>query len=736
MHPAPASAAADNAQVFPPGARIGVLLPLPLGGVYDYVVPDGLSLRAGDFVHVPLGPRRVAGVVWGAGSGDIAPEKVRAVVARIDMPALPESTRAFLSWVSNYTLAPPGAVLRLLMSVPAALEPAEAKVGYVRADRAPEKKTAARERVFAALQDGVARSQADLARAANVSSGVVRSMADAGLLRPVRLAVDSAPPELREVGEVLLSGAQATAAAALREKVRSRSFSVNVLDGVTGSGKTEVYLDAVAEALAMGRQALVLVPEIALTAQWLDRFRARFGAPPAEWHSELSMGRRRTTWRGIAEGRVQAVVGARSALFLPYKDIGLIVVDEEHDGSYKQEDGVIYNARDMAVALGRAAGIPVVLVSATPSLETVVNVEAGRYVSLHLPERHGAAQLPAIVPVDLRESPPPRGMWLSPLVVDAVNKALAEGSQAMLFLNRRGYAPLTLCRTCGHRVECPNCRAWLVEHRYTGRLECHHCGHSVPIPKACPECGALDSLAACGPGVERIAEEVAQVFPNARAAVMASDTITGPKAAAELVHAMAERRVDILIGTQIVAKGHHFPLLTVVAVVDADLGLDGGDLRAAERTFQLLSQVAGRAGRAERPGTVYLQTYAPEHPVMSALIRGDREGFLAREAEDRRRGNWPPFGRLVALIASGTDHARVEQYANNLARAAPRLSDVSVLGPAPAPLALLRGRHRYRLLLRAQRNANVQAVVRDWIRRVAVPNGVRLQVDVDPYSFL
>ncbi|MBM3508483.1 MAG: primosomal protein N', partial [Alphaproteobacteria bacterium] len=576
---------------------------------------------------------------------------------------------------------------------------------------------------------------ADIARVACVSAGVVRGMADAGVLVPAALA-SADPAPLRVTAAVTLSPAQADAARALRKRVAARAYSVTVLDGVTGSGKTEVYLDAVAEAIECGLQVLVLVPEIALTAQWLERFRVRFGAAPHQWHSELSGATRRNTWRAVAEGRAQVVVGARSALFLPYANLGLIVVDEEHDGSYKQEDGVIYNARDIAVARSHLAGHPVVLVSATPSLETVVNAEAGRYGTIHLPERHGSAQLPAVHAVDLRKTPPERGRWLSPVIVEAVQYALAEGSQAMLFLNRRGYAPLTLCRTCGHRMQCPNCQAWLVEHRYVGKLECHHCGHSIPLPKACPACGALDSLAACGPGVERIAEEVAQLFPSARVAVMASDTITGPAAAEAMVRAVAEHRVDILIGTQIVAKGHHFPLLTVVAVVDADLGLGGGDLRASERTYQLLSQVAGRAGRAERPGRVYLQTYFPDHPVIEALIAGDRAGFLAREAEDRRAGGWPPFGRLVALIVSGPDARRVESYAQSLARAAPNLTGVRVLGPAPAPLALLRGRHRFRLLLRAERTVNVQAVVREWLARVPMTSGVRLQVDVDPYSFL
>ena len=735
MHAVAATTSVPGPTVFPPGTRVAVLLPLPLAGAYDYVVPEETVLTAGDFVQVPLGPRQMVGVVWGRGQGDVAAEKLRAVAQRLDVAPLPPASRAFIDWVANYTLAAPGAVLRLALSVPDAIVPDGPRTGFVLAEMSPQKLTAARQRVRAVMADGAIRAAADIARFAEVSSGVVRGMADSGLLLEKPLFRTPPPHQPLVPKAVALSAAQATAAAELRARVQESAFSVSVLDGVTGSGKTEVYLEAVTAALQQGRQALVLVPEISLTAQWLDRFRARFGADPAEWHSELSQAKRRETWRAVAQGRAQVVVGARSALFLPYANLGVVIVDEEHDSSYKQEEGVIYNARDMAVALGHIAHLPIVLVSATPSLETVVNVEQGRYRLLHLPERHADAQMPAIAAVDMRKVPPARGRWLSPVVIDAITQTLAEKSQVMLFLNRRGYAPLTLCRTCGHRLQCPNCQAWLVEHRYTGRLECHHCGHSIPMPRACPSCHTEDSLAACGPGVERIAEEVAQLFPDARAAVMASDTIRGPADATAMVRAVTEHKVDILIGTQIVAKGHHFPLLTLVAVVDADLGLGGGDLRASERTYQLLSQVAGRAGRAERPGHVLLQTYMPEHPVMEALLADDRAGFLQRESEERRAGTWPPFGRLVALIVSGPNAQRAEGYARDLARTAPHEEGVRVLGPAPAPLALLRGRHRFRLLLRAQRAVNVQAVMRAWLKRSTCPNGVRLQVDVDPYSF-
>jgi primosomal protein N' (replication factor Y) len=512
-------------------------------------------------------------------------------------------------------------------------------------------------------------------------------------------------------------------------------FGVALLEGVTGSGKTEVYFEAVAEALARGRQALVLLPEIALSAQWLDRFAARFGVAPVAWHSDLTPARRRDVWRDVAQGRARVVVGARSALFLPFPDLGLIVVDEEHDASYKQEDGVAYHARDMAVVRAQLGKFPAVLASATPSLETLANVQAGRYRLLHLPARHGGAPLPEVGVIDLRRTPPARRSWLAPPLIEAVRQTLEAGEQALLFLNRRGYAPLTLCRACGHRLQCPNCTAWLVEHRQQGRLQCHHCGLVSILPHKCPSCGAEDQMVPCGPGVERVAEEATQRFPEARIALMASDTLTGPDAAARLVAQMARHEIDLLVGTQVVAKGHHFPMLTLVGVIDADLGLGGGDLRAGERTFQLLTQVAGRAGRAAHPGRVLLQTFQPEHPVIGALASGDAQRFYTTEANERRAAGMPPFGRLAALIVSGPDAARVDTTAAQLARQAPRGEGIEVLGPAPAPLAFLRGRHRRRLLLKTERRINLQDLLRPWLAAVKVPNAVRVQVDVDPYSF-
>ena len=722
--------------------RVAVLLPLPLTGAYDYSVPTGMTLTPGDFVAVPLGRREVVGVVWGAGTGEVAAGRLRDALHRLDAPPMPDALRRMVDWVADYTLAPPGAVLRMAMSVPSALAPPRPQAVYARAagvdaQASGVRLTPARRRVLAVLADGPPRPGPELAREAGVGVSVVRGLAGAGLIAAETRAPPPPfrPPDPARDG-FALSGDQRAAATALGDKLAADAFSVTVLDGVPGSGKTEVYFEGVARALEAGRQALVLVPEIALTAQWLARFRDRFGVLPATWHSDLTQAQRRVTWRAVAEGQVRVMVGARSALFLPFAELGLIVVDEEHDTSFKQEDGVIYHARDMAVVRAQLTGAAIVLASATPSLETLANIKAGRYDRLHLADRIGGARLPEVEVVDMRADTPGRQSWLSPTLRAAVEAAVGAGEQAMLFLNRRGYAPLTLCRRCGHRLGCPNCTAWLVEHRLAGRLMCHHCGHLVRLPAICPACEATDTLAACGPGVERLADEVAAAWPDYRTAIMTSDTITGPDAAQALVRAVEARELDLLIGTQIMAKGHHFPLLTLVGVVDADLGLAGGDLRAAERTYQLLYQVAGRAGRAEKPGRVLLQTYMPESPVMVALVSGDREGFLAAEAEDRRCHGMPPFGRLVAIIVSGPREGEVERTARALSRAAPREEGVTVLGPAPAPLALLRGRHRRRLLLKAGRRTNVQARLRAWLARVEVPASVRVQVDIDPYSFL
>lgn len=714
-----------------------MLLPYPFAGPFDYRVPPGLDPKPGDVVLVPLNRREEVGVVWDAPADEAVPaHKLKSVVGILDTPPMRESLRRFIDWIAAYTLTPPGDVMAMALRViSGAVRPV---VRYRRADAPPPVRlTPPRQRVLDVLSREEPRMAADLLREAGVSSAVLRGMTDAGLV-VAETAAPGAPfhrPDPDHPGPAL-SDQQQEVAAALRVSVTEQVFSVTLLDGVTGSGKTEVYLEAVATCLRAGRQALVMLPEIALSSQWIERFQRRFGVAPAVWHSDLPSRVRKITWQAVAEGTAPVVVGARSALFLPFPDLGLVVVDEEHEAAFKQQDGVVYNARDMAVVRARLSSCPAILVSATPSLETVANVEAGRYGHLRLARRHGGASMPRIDLVDLRETPPDRGRFLAPPLIAAVQETLARGEQAMLFLNRRGYAPLTLCRHCGHRMQCPNCTAWLVEHRTRSQLLCHHCGHTVPIPPECPSCAAKDSLTPVGPGIERITEEAALVFPDARRLIMASDTISGPHAAATAAHAIEAREVDLIIGTQLVAKGWHFPHLTFVGVVDADLGLAGGELRASERTVQLLHQVSGRAGRAEAAGRVMLQTFVPDHPVMQALLQGDLDAFMQSEAESRRDGEWPPYGRLAALIVSADTAIMADTVARDLGWSAPHGDGIVVLGPAPAPMALLRGRHRRRLLLKVRRDVAVQPILRSWLASVRVPRGGRVDVDVDPISFL
>ena len=708
-------------------------------GALDYAVPPGLVLAAGNIVRVPLGPREILGVVWEVAklnAKDVPDAKLRAVIAVIDGVTIPAPLRRLVEFVADYYLAQPSAVLRMALPAQSALEGPRAVTEYRLTGRVPAKLTPTRAVALERLagRQGLVR---ELAVAANVSDAVVRGLVTTGAIEPVLVAVDQ--PVLRpdpDHAPPPLESAQQLAADVLVKAVKDRAFKPYLLDGVTGSGKTEVYFEGVAEALRLGGQTLVLVPEIALTEPWLERFKARFGVEPLVWHSDLKSTERRHAYRAVASGEARVMVGARSALFLPYRDLRLIVVDEAHETSFKQEEGVSYHARDVAVVRASLEGCPIILATATPAIETRVQVERGRYIHLTLPVRYGGASLPDISTIDLRVNPPPRGRWLSLPLMAALEETLEKGDQALLFLNRRGYAPLTLCRACGERVECPMCTAWLVEHRLSHRLQCHHCGFVAPPPKACAKCGAEGQMVPCGPGVERVAEEVAQLLPQARVAIVTSDTIWSPQRAAALIRAVDSGEINLLIGTQLVTKGYHFPNLTLVGVVDADLGLSGGDLRAAERTFQQIAQVAGRAGRAAKPGRVFLQTHQPEARVIRALVEGDAEGFYAAETESRREHGMPPFGRLAGIIVSGPNEREVTDTARAIGRAAPAVEGVSVLGPAPAPLATLRGRHRQRLLVHARRSADIQGMLRAWLVAVALPSSVRVRVDVDPYSFL
>ncbi|ASM73014.1 MULTISPECIES: primosomal protein N' [Roseobacteraceae] len=721
------------------GALVGVLTTQPLDRLLDYKAPEG-GCMLGAFVEVPLGPRKVLGIVWGPGRGDWDIAKVRSVIRVLDAAPMREEMRTFLLRAAEYTLTPMPAMLRLATRAPGLGDPPSMRKIYRRGEGEPDRATDARRRVMETLAEygDLSFTLKELSEMAGVTSSVVK-----GLVKQGVVSEEDAPRDVpfRRLDPSLpgkeLTDDQAAGAAMLAEAVRSETYGTTLLRGVTGSGKTEVYLEAVAACLAQGRQALVLLPEIALTAEFLKRVEARFGARPAEWHSGATMTERRRIWRMVGQGGAQLVIGARSALFLPYQNLGLIVVDEEHDTSYKQEDGVLYNARDMAVLRASICGAHVVLASATPSLESWANAEAGKYKRLELTSRFGPAVMPVMGTIDMRAAALPADRWVSPDLQKAVQARIDAGEQAMLFINRRGYAPITLCRACGHQIACDQCDARMVEHRFLKRLMCHQCGETKPMPTTCPSCEAEDRLAPVGPGVERLGEEAALLWPDARIATLSSDMYGSARALKAEIENIAQGGTDIVIGTQLVAKGHNFPNLTLVGVIDADLGLQGSDLRAAERTFQLMRQVAGRAGRADKPGTALLQTYQPEHPVIRAILAGDEEGFWRAEAAQREAAGVPPYGRMAGIILSGPDVAAVFDIANKLARADGPLRQVGaqVYGPAPAPIARVRGRHRVRMLIKADKGVALQGALRKWVKQVQIKGDIRLAIDIDPQSF-
>ncbi|MEM1379890.1 MAG: primosomal protein N' [Pseudomonadota bacterium] len=719
--------------------RVKVLLPMPAGNGYDYHVPEGLSVDVGDFVTVPLGPRQMTGVVWPAAPDTSVPdEKLKPITRRFDAPPLAPQLMTFADWVAAYYMVPRGAVLRLILRGDQGLADVRGRTGYRRRPL-PEglRMTAKRQAVLDAAADR-ARTAKDLAAAAGVTEGVVRSLAEAGALEPVMFDPDPpfTPPRPERAGKDL-APSQAAAATALRTQIEKGQGTV-LLDGVTGSGKTEVYLEAAAAALRADpdAQVLIMIPEIALTLPFLSRLAERFGAAPAHWHSDVSSAQRRRVWKRVLDGSCRLVVGARSALFLPWQNLRLVVVDEEHDSAYKQQDGLLYNARDMAVAMGAQQKFPVVLASATPSLESVANVEAGRYQRVRLESRFGPAVMPDMAMLDMREHAPPSGQWLSEAAAAAITETLTKRQQVLLYLNRRGYAPVTICRRCGERMTAPDSDTWLVEHRYTGQLICHQTGFSMPKPDKCPSCGGKDTLAPCGPGVERVAEEAKARWPDATVEIFSSDTVESPGAAKELLTRMTQGDIDILVATQAAAKGHNFPNLTLVIGVDADLGLTGGDLRAAERTYQVLTQVSGRAGRAQAAGRVLLQSYQPDHRVNQALVSGDRDAFFAAELWAREEVGMPPFGRLAGVILSGKDEQKVTADARLLAQSIPHADGIEAWGPAPAPFYRLRGVYRQRFLVRGGKRSNLQAFIADWLGAVKPTSAVRRVVDIDPYNFL
>ncbi|QDI74988.1 MULTISPECIES: primosomal protein N' [Leisingera] len=726
-------------EFFQAGERVGVLTTQPLDRLLDYRAPEG-GCYLGAYVEVPLGPRKVLGVVWGPGAGDFDSAKLRSVIRVLDVAPMRSEMRQFLGKAADYTLTPMPAMLRLATRAPGLSDPPSMRKILRRGDGVPDRMTEARTRVLEVLEEfgGLAFTPRELADMADVTPSVVKGLVKQGALREEEAPRDTPYPHLDpELPSKQLTDDQANAAAALADAVHSGRYGTTLLKGVTGSGKTEVYLEAVAAALRAGRQALVLLPEIALTAEFLTRVEARFGAKPAEWHSGATMTERRRVWKMVGQGAAQLVIGARSALFLPFRDLGLIIVDEEHDTSYKQEDGVLYNARDMAVLRAAMCSAQVVLASATPSLETWANAEAGKYKRLNLTSRFGASVLPEMRAVDMRSEDLLPATWISPTLKQAMTLRMERGEQSLLFLNRRGFAPVTICRACGAQVACDHCDARMVEHRFMKRLMCHQCGETKPVPEACPSCEVEGKMAPVGPGIERLAEEATALFPEARIAVLSSDLFGSARALKQRIGEIAAGEADIILGTQLVAKGHNFPLLTLVGVIDADLGLQGSDLRAAERTFQLMRQVAGRAGRAERPGEALMQTFQPEHPVIRAILSGDEENFWKAEAAERQAAGVPPYGRMAGIILSGPDLAAVFDLGNAMARNDGPLRQIGaqLFGPAPAPIARVRGRHRVRLLVKAAKGVPLQDAIARWIAPLRLKGDLRLSVDIDPQSF-
>lgn len=724
---------------YPESELVAVLTAEPIDRCLDYKAPIG-GVMKGAVVEVPLGPRKVLGVVWGKGAGGFDLKKARAITRILDVAAFSGPFMSFLDRMAAYTMTPKTAVLRLATRAPGLLDPPSMQTVFERGQSEPDKLTDARARVLDVFDEfsGAQFMKGELAALAGVSHSVITGLEKQGVVRRAEAPKDTPFPKLdhTRAGKTLTPD-QAEAAKVLCAPIGGDAFGATLLKGVTGSGKTEVYLEAVAAALSHGKQALVLLPEIALTSEFITRVEARFGVRPAEWHSGVTMTERRRVWKMVGTGQAQLVVGARSALFLPFQNLGLIVIDEEHDGSYKQEDGVLYHARDMAVLRASFEGAQIVLASATPSLETWSNAENGKYARVDLKARFGVAVLPDMAAIDMRDEELPRNEWISPTLRRAITARIEAGEQSLLFINRRGYAPVTVCRACGHQVGCDFCDARMVEHRFQNRLMCHQCGETKPVPETCPSCEVEGKLAPVGPGIERLAEEAEAHFPDAKIVVLSSDLFGSARALKARIAEIARGEADIVIGTQLVAKGHNFPNLTLVGVIDADLGLQGSDLRAAERTFQLMRQVAGRAGRAEKRGVALLQTYQPDHPVIRATIGGDEEGFWSAEAGERKHAHMPPFGRMAGMILSSENADAVNAYGRDLARNRMALTEagIEVFGPAPAPIAKVRNRFRVRLLVRGPKGVALQAALKRWTENTPPPRSVRLAIDIDPQNF-
>lgn len=650
---------------------IGVLLPLAVDHAFTYNSREKVEI--GQLVRVPFRNKSIIGVVITIDGTHI--ESSFKIVERVYDIKLSRQFLSFLRKVAGYNIIQQGMVFKMALSVPEAID---------------------------SLQKGELSNY----RTEELSQNI---------------------PLTKE---------QEIAAASLKAMLL-KGYNVCLLDGVTGSGKTEVYLNVIEEVINCGGQALVLLPEILLTSQLIERFKKKFKITyPVEWHSGLSLKVKKDNWQQIVTGKAKFIVGARSALFLPYKDLKIVVIDEEHDLSYKQEEGQVYNARDMAILRAKEENIMALLSSATPSIETIHNVKLGKYDIVELRNRYGDARVPQILLVDInKDKKKKKDEWISSELRGLMVENYNNKKQTLLFLNRRGYAPMTFCGECRHKVGCPNCNFNLVEHRNKRNLQCHYCGYVTDIFTECPHCGNRDKLTAIGPGVERLEQELATFLPNAKVTILTSDTVINQKKVVQVLESIANNQVDVIIGSQMVTKGLHFPNLELVGVVDAESNVFGGDIRALERMYQVLHQVAGRAGRQSIDGKVVIQTLDPKNAHLQNLKIWNRQGFIDAELEDRKAANMPPYSRVVIITASSLSEKCNIDFCNKLAIYIPQLADVRILGPSLAPIFMLRRRYRHRFVVIAPKSTNIQSVIKQWLNTVKKPANIKIKIDVDPYNF-
>ena len=653
-----------------------VLLPLPFNQTFQYAYFGNDNLVYGDFVNVPFKNKIIVGCVWDTKLSlkkEIPITKIKYIEKKLNFPPLSKENREFINWVSDYTMNKLGQILKLSLS----------------------------------------------------SVHIFKKDTKVNCLKEFK--INKSGPEL--------TIEQKKATDFIAKKIKQHKFSTTVIDGVAGSGKTEVYFEAICKTLEKKKQVLVLLPEISLTTQWFDRFRKRFKIEPLVWHSNVKLKYKIEIWKSVINGNWNVIVGARSALFLPFANLGLIVLDEEHDQSFKQEEGVIYNARDMAIVRAKKTNIPIILSSSTLSIETKQNINEKKYDVVQLKKSYGEAGLPKVKIIDLVENPPEKNCWLSNEVHKELQIAMKKGNQALIFLNRRGFAPYVFCNTCGKKFNCPNCDVGLVFHKNLDSLLCHHCGFKTIMPKRKKDCKKECNFYLYGPGVERISEEIKKKHQNYRVEILTSDIVSKKDKGEKIIKEFESEKIKIIVGTQILAKGHHFPKLTLVIVVDSDIGFFGGDLRAAEKTFQLLMQVAGRSGRSNIKGKVLIQSTVSENTIFKNLINFNLENFFLEELNIRREANLPPFKKLCSIMVTCENEKKLKNFCIILKNKLIPSTNFDVLGPAPPYISFLRKKFRQRFIVRSSKNKNIQEFVKNWIMPIKKPFGVKIYIDVDPYNF-